>query len=422
MALEDYTAMIAVGMGPSPSHNGVKVLNLDEAKFPETRVLSLMSSTYRSDAPHDWIRYVECALQGVRREFSGTIDETKLNGLVLVVHGTVPPAAGLSSSSALVVAAALAFCWSVGKGDIRKATLAALCVECERSVGTAGGGMDQTVSCLAEPGKALLIEFEPGLKATTVPLPQGIVVVVADCGVTSEKAVSATTHFNRRVVECQLATWVLAKSAGLEDWSSCETLHQLEQYFGALGALVHHLPAGQVPVRKLQRSMSVGDFFPPFPDKHSEVAELVVANTTSFNLRDRAVHVLNEADRVQRFAALCHSAAATISCAQSLGVLMNESHTSCMNLYECSCPELDELVAVCQAAPGCFGARLTGAGWGGMCVALCDEGAVDAFMADVKEKFYKQREKDDDGGESPLMFVTRPGGGAGVVLEGEMGE
>lgn len=422
MALKDQTMMVAIGKHPSPSHEGVKVLNFDESKFPEIRFLSLTSPTLSSDAPHDWIRYVACALQGVRRQYSGIIDEQKLNGLVLVVHGTVPPAAGLSSSSALVVASALAFCWATGKGDIRKATLAALCVECERLVGTAGGGMDQTVSCLAEPGNALFIEFEPRLKATAVPLPPGVVVVVADCGVTSEKAVSATTHFNKRVVECQVATWVLATHTDMDDWSSCETLHELEQQFGGpLGEMLHFLPPGEVPVRQLQNSMCRGDFFPPFPDSYSTVAELVVAHSTSFNVRDRAVHVLNEADRVQRFAALCRTEATTASCARALGVLMNNSHTSCRDLYECSCPELDSLVAVCQTAPGCFGARLTGAGWGGMCVALCEEEKVDEFMADVKERFYKRNGKSDNG-EAPIMFVTRPGGGAGVVWEGELGE
>jgi len=56
-----------------------------------------------------------------------------------------------------------------------------------------------------------------------------------------------------------------------------------------------------------------------------------------------------------------------------------------------------------------------------MCVALCDEGVVDEFMADVKERLYEQSGEIDDG-EAPIMFVTRPGGGAGVVWEGEMGE
>lgn len=94
-----------------------------------------------------------------------------LDGLVLIVHGDIPPAAGLSSSSALVVASALAFLWAL---DITLAPtdLAQLCIACERLIGTAGGGMDQSASILAKPGQALYIEFEPVLLATPVPLPE----------------------------------------------------------------------------------------------------------------------------------------------------------------------------------------------------------------------------------------------------------
>lgn len=421
MALEQQTIMIAIGKHPS-LQSGVKVLNLDHNKFPETRLLSVASPTFTSktETPHDWTRYVECALQGVRRHFSGLIDEKHLNGLVLLVHGTIPPAAGLSSSSALVVAAALAFCWAIGKADLRKNLLAALCVECERLVGTAGGGMDQTVACLAEPGKAVLIEFEPRVRTTAVPLPPGVVVVVADCRVKAEKAVSATTHFNKRVVECQIATWLMAKTTDIPDWVGCETMRQLEMYSDwPLVEFLSDLPPGEVTVKQLQRALCVGDFFPDFPASFSEAAALVVANNKTFNVRDRAVHVVNEAERVRRFAALCHDAQAAVGArAQSLGRLMNRSHDSCSEKYDCSCPELDALVEVCQDAPGCYGARLTGAGWGGMCVALCDEERVEEFMADVKKRFYKKWGIEDGDNEAPHMFVTRPGGGAGVVWEG----
>ena len=69
-----------------------------------------------------------------------------------------------------------------------------------------------------------------------------------------------------------------------------------------------------------------------------------------------------EASRVEDFRRVCSENSADV--AEKLGALMNASHESCARLYECSCPELDELVNVCRAA-GAIGSRLTGAGWGG---------------------------------------------------------
>ena len=76
-----------------------------------------------------------------------------------------------------------------------------------------------------------------------------------------------------------------------------------------------------------------------------------------------------EASRVEDFRAVCSEADGTDG-AGRLGALMNDSHESCASLYECSCPELDELVRVCRAA-GAIGSRLTGAGWGGCACYFC---------------------------------------------------
>lgn len=78
-----------------------------------------------------------------------------------------------------------------------------------------------------------------------------------------------------------------------------------------------------------------------------------------FKLHDRAKHVYEEAERVYKFELACGQQDLRL-----MGQLMNSSHTSCRNLYECSCPELDALVQRCRDV-GCLGARLTGAGWGG---------------------------------------------------------
>jgi N-acetylgalactosamine kinase len=87
------------------------------------------------------------------------------------------------------------------------------------------------------------------------------------------------------------------------------------------------------------------------------------------------------------------------------------------DLYDCSCPELDELVGAAKAA-GALGARLTGAGWGGCTVSLVRAGTEAAFVAALKEAFYAQRVADGVVKEEDLdatVFATRPAAGGAIL-------
>ena len=92
-------------------------------------------------------------------------------------------------------------------------------------------------------------------------------------------------------------------------------------------------------------------------------------------LQRRARHVVTENARVLQ-AVKCRSP-------QEFGELMNASHASLRDDYEVSTAGLDKLVALLQAHEAVFGARLTGAGFGGACVALCRTDAVQAIARDV---------------------------------------
>jgi galactokinase len=93
------------------------------------------------------------------------------------------------------------------------------------------------------------------------------------------------------------------------------------------------------------------------------------------------------------------------------GTLMADSHASLRDLYEVSCPELDAIVELAVARPGCRGARLTGAGFGGCAIALVDVDAVEAVVRTVAAG-YRERS-----GRETEPFVCRPSAGAHVVTD-----
>ena len=132
-------------------------------------------------------------------------------------------------------------------------------------------------------------------------------------------------------------------------------------------------------------------------------------------MRDRAVHVYRESSRVDDFMKICTESTTNSSRGDSalidIGKLMNESHESCALRYECSCPELDELVQVCRVA-GALGSRLTGAGWGGCTVSLIRSEHRQRFLEELDSKFYKPRNADS----SSFVFASAPADGAALLM------
>ena len=112
----------------------------------------------------DWGNYLKAAVQGMARAYGLE------RGFDAVIRSTVPVAAGLSSSSALVIATALALAGS-NDFDTDPIALAELMADAEQYVGTRGGGMDQAISAGARAGCAARVEFSP-LRLEPVPVPR----------------------------------------------------------------------------------------------------------------------------------------------------------------------------------------------------------------------------------------------------------
>jgi galactokinase len=89
---------------------------------------------------------------------------------------------------------------------------------------------------------------------------------------------------------------------------------------------------------------------------------------------------------------------------------MKASHLSLRDDYEVSCPELDWMAESAWEATGCVGARMTGAGFGGACVALVESKSLDTFLNDAKRGFM-----DRSNGLEPTFLACQATDGAGTL-------
>ena len=234
-----------------------------------------------------WHNYFLCGVKGVL-EYIHKMGDFPRKGFMVAVSGNIPPASGLSSSSALVCSSALATAFLFNL-PLNKQLLATLSASSETYIGTQGGGMDQAIAFLAKKGCAQYIEFNP-VRATPIELPQDAVFVIANCMSEANKA--ATSDFNQRVVECKIATKLLAKLTDRQ-WQDVNKLSQLQSEvldieLEELEALIHkHLTKDVYTKDELMKIFHLSS--------HEFEEKLLTPNTisvTHFKLKQRALHVV----------------------------------------------------------------------------------------------------------------------------------
>lgn len=385
--------------------NGAQEIRLHntDARFLSA-VFSNESGIARGDAG-DWSNYARAAVQAVNTAWP----VSKLSGVDILVSSDLPDAAGLSSSSALVVAVALAYLDVLGlklDEDVPRAQLAEVLAAGERFVGTASGGMDQAISLLGRPGHALKIDFHP-LRAEPVPLFQSHRFVVCNSLVHAAKGADAQARYNEGPAVCRVVTALverhlqenfdeeirITRIGDLTQGHLCMTQREVT------ALLEEVLPAKNVTPMEVARRLGL-----PEADVRATYFNGLAERNGGYPLAARARHVRTEAARVEaaRDALLADDPVA-------FGALMVASHESCAQDYEVSSRELDQLVEAAMAS-GALGARLTGAGFGGCIVALVATKDVERFVAGVEERYYRGA-RDVPMPEDAVIMVS---GGAGA--------
>jgi galactokinase len=301
--------------------------------------------------------------------------------------------------------------------------------------------MDQAASVFSLRGSALYVSFKPSLDFTNIEFPQTdpeLTFVTAQSFVAADKHVTAPVCYNLRVVECSLAAVFLAKAFGLKkelpsDSSplgvSLRGFH--DTYFEEREDVADNtkvaVPEFETQLTKMiqhtenylpqEEGYTRGDICGLLGTSEDELNKRYMSKfpvrADKFMLRQRALHVFTEALRVIKFRSLLSSPPSNgKELLRSLGDLMNQTQDSCRDVYDCSCPELDELCDLARAA-GAAGSRLTGAGWGGCSVHLVPKDKVEAVKQAWVEKYYKKHFPDITAEKlSQAVVVSKPGSGS----------
>jgi len=273
-------------------------------------------------------------------------------GADLVLVSDVPLGAGLSSSASLEISVGLAL-WSLsGKPlDRRSLALAGQAAE-HRYAGSLCGIMDQFIATFGQAGNALLIDCRSlDIRQVPMVLPE-VLVVICD---TRVKHTLSSSEYNVRRSECEQGVELLKK---------------------------------QIPEIRSLRDVNRELFL-----AHAELLPEPV--------RQRCRHVVGENVRTQAAVTALKNGDLP-----EMGRLMAESHSSLRDDYQVSCAELDLLVDLAGSFDGGYGARMTGAGFGGCTVNLVARDHVAAFGEHITEGYSKKT------GVEPGVYTSMPSAGA----------
>ncbi|MDC7232247.1 MAG: galactokinase [Spirochaetales bacterium] len=349
----------------------------------------------------DWGNYIKAALQGLLNDKALSPGSESVKGFTMMIHSTIPAAAGMSSSSAMVVLSAIA-ALHVNHTKVPPLELAELMARAERYTGTQGGGMDQAAILLGEKDKALKIDFAP-LKCELTPFPGDYQILIAHSTVQAPKTREVMDKYNRRSIECRLAAALIGAHEKDRGRPSVSYMGELTPDYEAADVI---RPEGYskaeireilgISKEELDRSYCLRKDGSVFPEPEE-----------GFLLYKRALHVISEWKRVEESALRLKEGNI-----QELGRLMYASHTSCRDNHEISCRELDELVD-CARQHKSPGARLTGAGFGGCTVHICRNDKLDGYRKDLENCFYRKVLGQDSA--EGHMFTVYPSEGARIL-------
>ena len=337
-----------IAFSPADS-NLTTLVALDMDQWASFTPQTVPSKTQTDESPlPEWAHYPAGVMWALNAENLST------PGMNAVFASDVPRGSGLSSSASVEMVFAMAW-QTLGGWTLPPMKRALLGQKAENQyVGVNCGIMDQFASACGVENKLLLLDCR-SLEWKTIPLPEVVSIVIAD---TSVRRKLTSGEYNKRRIACEEAVRLLKQD---------------------------------LPNIKSLRDASVEEFN-RFADKLPEVVAKRARHVVEEIERSNQVETLLEAGNIKHF-----------------GELMNQCHTSLRDLYEVSSPELNVMVDNAQSLEGCFGARLTGAGFGGCTVNLVAQEKAEDFARTLAMRYEEQT------GLHPEIYITQASNGAELL-------
>ena len=415
---------------------GEEVANLDWDDWISTINSEKVMRMVR-EAAGDWANYIKAAALRLQEKFRNR----RIRGMNVMASGNIPMGAGLSSSSAMVVAAAEAIVELNGLA-VNPQQFVNLCGEGEWFVGTRGGSGDHAAIKLSRRGAIAHVRFYPFEVESILPFPEGYRVVVCASGIQARKAANARDTFNQCIAAyeagCLFLRKLLPGKADRIEYLRDVNTETLECAEADILRLVQGLPnrigrsemlrqlAGQDTARLEQLFLSHNE---P-PDGYRVRGVCLFGIAECLRSRDcaqllergdvegfgRLMTLSHDGDRVSRLDAAGERQpvpldvsdadldAAIAACERGASRLMMVPGS-----YACSTPELDSMVGIALRVDGVVGAQLAGAGLGGCIMVLCRDDATAPLREAMTRGYY------EPAGREPQIEPCVPVEGSGIV-------
>lgn len=347
----------------------------------------------------DWSNYIKGAV--LRAQFE---NDYPLCGMDIVAGGTIPIAAGLSSSSSMVVAVMEAVV-ALNSMNLKKSDFITLCGEGEWFVGSRGGAGDHAAMKCAKANQVVNIGFKPFVLGESAVLPDEYAIIVANSMIKAKKSEGSKDVFNAKIAAYEFAFMLLKKKFPAYDFRELRDVAKVRPYsdiYRMLKALPEKLGREEVVML--------------LPEYKNEVERILAthADVGAYDLRGVSLFGISECARSEKCIDLLLNRDY-----KQLGEMMKISHlgdklsepritdefldklietnadlSSQFGRYACSTEEIDYLVDLLNNTDGVLGSSLVGAGLGGCVIALVEKAKSEKIISVLESNYYINKGSD----------------------------